>query len=319
MSSSITNQIVLLVCLLLVATGGTYVTYFRQQTTINELEQKISEKQRKRSEIEAMYEELVASEQQFEEAAMQWQARYKLMPDTLSSPEMVSYLNDLTKSGFDQFDIVYGGIEERENYSVHRFEARGTASFYNLYRFLWKLENNRPFYRVNNLSVNKNERRTTDEETGRTRMEMLASFELEIEGLFGGQHPEEEAPRTVGSEEQELPVARTPSRPPLPPHVLPTAEPDVNPFYPVVLEQVPPNEHGRLNFETANLVAIVDGSAVFDTEEGTKRLQVGDRVYLGRIIDVDPESERVRARLNKGGIVDVIERTLGGEVSTQLQ
>lgn len=319
MSSSTTNQIILLVCLLLVATGGTYLTYFRQQATIHELEEQISEKQQRRSEIEAMYEELVASEEKFEEAAMQWQARYKVMPDTLSSPEMVSYLTDLTQNGFDQFDLVYGSLEERENYSVHRFEARGTASFHNLYRFLWKLENNRPFYRVNDLSVETVERRTTDEETGRTQMEMLASFQLGIEGLFGGQHPEEEAPRTVGSEEQGLPVARTPSRPPLPPHVLPTAEPDVNPFYPVILEQVPPNEHGRLNFESANLVAIVDGRAVFETEEGVKRLQEGDRVYLGRIIDIDPENERVRARLNKGGIVDVIERTLGGEVSTQLQ
>lgn len=317
MSSSTNNQIILLVCLLLVGAGGTYLTYFRQQSTINDLEAQIKEKQRKRADLESMYEELIVSEQQFEEAARQWQARYKIFPDTLSSPEMVAYLTDLTQTGFDQFDIAYGGVEEGEDYSIHSFDAQGTASFYHLYRFLWKIENNRPFYRVQNLNINRVERRTTDEETGRTSMEMLASFQLEIEGLFGGAHPEEEAPQTVGTEEQGLPVARANHRPPLPPHVLPRAEPGVNPFYPVILDEVPPNEEGRLNFETANLVAIVDDKAIFDTDEGTIRLQEGDQVYLGRIIEVDPQNEQVRARLNKGGIVDVIERGLGKNVSAE--
>lgn len=317
MSSRTNNQIILLICLLLVAGVGTYLTYFRQRSTINELEQKISEKQQKRSEIEAMYEELVTSEEQFQKAAGKWQARYKLLPDTLSTPEMVGYLTELTQGGFDRFDVSLSGTQHEEEYSYHTFQASGTASFYHLYRFLWKIENNRPFYRVRNLNIESIDRRTTNEESGRTQMEIVAEFGLEIDGLFGGTHPEEVAPQTVGGEEQGLPVARTPRRPPLPPHVLPSAEPAVNPFYPVILEEVPPNEHGRLNFEAANLVAIVDDRAVFESEEGTISLQEGDRVYLGRIIEVDAEKELVRARLNKGGIVDVIERRLGGNASAQ--
>ena len=39
----------------------------------------------------------------------------------------------------------------------------------------------------------------------------------------------------------------------------------------------------------------------------------GDRVYLGRIVEVDPTEGRVVARLNRGGIVERVERTLGAE------
>jgi hypothetical protein len=39
----------------------------------------------------------------------------------------------------------------------------------------------------------------------------------------------------------------------------------------------------------------------------------GDRVYLGRIEEVDPSEGRVVARLNRGGIVDRVERTLGSD------
>lgn len=313
MSSIRSNELILLLCLVVVVAAGTYLTYFRQQSTLNELEEQISEKQEERAEIESLYEQLTTSEQQFQEAAWQWQSRYKSFPDTLSSPEIVGYLTNLTQIGFDQFDVASSGTEDQEGYSVHTFQAVGTAPFYQLYRFLWRIENNRPFYQVRDLSIQNIDRRTTDEETGRTQMEILVSFNMEIDGFYGGEEIETEIPQTVASEEEALPVAQDPLRPSLPASVLPREDPRLNPFYPLILEEVPPNEEGRLNFEATPLVAIVDNRAIFETEEGTTAVREGERVYLGRIVEVDPENGRVLARLNKGGIIDTIERTLEGE------
>jgi hypothetical protein len=50
--------------------------------------------------------------------------------------------------------------------------------------------------------------------------------------------------------------------------------------------------------------------AVFSLDDQLVSLGVGDPVYLGQIVSVDPREGRVIARLNKGGIIDEIEMVL---------
>ncbi|PSQ76605.1 MAG: hypothetical protein BRD33_02965 [Bacteroidetes bacterium QH_6_63_17] len=69
--------------------------------------------------------------------------------------------------------------------------------------------------------------------------------------------------------------------------------------------------------ESARFLSIVDEQAIFQTSSGIERVQEGDRVYLGRIVDIDPSEGRVVARLNRGGVVDRVELTLGTESPLQ--
>jgi hypothetical protein len=92
--------------------------------------------------------------------------------------------------------------------------------------------------------------------------------------------------------------------------VLPQARPVANPFFPVVLSQLPPNTHNLIDVEQALLVGIVGGKAVFQDVNGHRQVGVGDAVYLGYITDVDAATGKVAARLNKGGIVDEVELDL---------
>ncbi|PSQ67553.1 MAG: hypothetical protein BRD32_00400 [Bacteroidetes bacterium QH_2_64_74] len=84
-----------------------------------------------------------------------------------------------------------------------------------------------------------------------------------------------------------------------------------------MFENVPPNEYDRLDIESARLLSIIDEQAIFQTSEGLRRLGEGDRVYLGRIVEVDPVEGRVVARLNRGGVIDRVERTLRRESPLQ--
>ncbi|WP_103030408.1 hypothetical protein [Salinibacter altiplanensis] len=314
------NQILLTACLVLVAGVGTYLTYFRQQDTIATLEQQIEEQKQRREEIRSLRADRANAESRLKTVRRRWRTQYKVVPATISSPDIVSYLTELTETGFQQFDVMSAGPEDRDGYSVHTFNAEGKAYFTNLYQFVWTIENNRPFYRVRGLSLNYLEERETDEESGRTTMKVLVSFDMDVEAIYGAATGLP-APTSAseGEEAGRLPVAQASTGPPLPSSVVPKPAPEINPFYPLVFEEVPPNQYDRLNVESAQLVSIVNEKAVFQAEGQLQRVGEGDRVYLGRIVDVRPSEGRVVARLNRGGIVDRVERTLGSESPLRLR
>ncbi|PSQ74431.1 MAG: hypothetical protein BRD39_01990 [Bacteroidetes bacterium QH_9_64_21] len=309
------NQILLISCLLLLIGVGTYLTYFRQQNTLQSLEEQIEEKQEEQEQIRTLQANLKDAETRFEKVRDQWETQYKIVPETVTSPDIVGYLTELTQTGFETVNISSAGSEDRDGYSVRTFGVEGQAFFTNLYRFVWTIENNRPFYRVRDLRLNYVEERNTDEETGRPSMDLFVSFQMDVQAIYGAVETIE--PTDEGEELQRLPVAQTAPSPPLPSSVLPNPAPDINPFYPLVFEEVPPNEYERLNVESARFLSIVDEQAIFQTSSGIERVQEGDRVYLGRIVDIDPSEGRVVARLNRGGVVDQVELTLGTESPLQ--
>ncbi len=301
---------VVLVGVLLLFGGGAYVTYFQQEETIATLDQKIEAAQDRQAEGETLQQKVSTLQQRAKKIRQRGRVHYKKLPETMSTPRMVGYLTRLTKSGFKAFNLGAAKQRAEEGYQVYAVTAEGRAFFSSLYHFIWVLENNRPFYRIRNLQLSMLDERTTDEETGRTSMDVLVSFRMDVEALYGvdGGHSGTDTDRM--RDERRLPRARTAPHPPVPARVLPTAEPAGNPFYPLVFQQIPPNEHGRLNVESAQFLSIVGGEAIFQTEAGIERVEEGDSVYLGRIVEVNSSEGRVVARLNKGGIVERVERTL---------
>jgi len=307
------NQILLVTCLVLLIASGTYLTYFRQQNTLNSLEQEIEAKREEQENIQTLQTNLTKARARLDTLRQQWRTRYKIIPETVSSPAAVNYLTELTQTGFETFNVTSGGVEERNGYSVRTFSAEGEASFKSLYRFVWTVENNRPFYRIRDLSLSYLEKRTQDEETSRTKMDVLVSFQMNVQAVYGAVDKIEQNRPSDEREVEGLPVVQTSTSPPLPSSVLPDPAPERNPFYPLVFEQIPPNEYGRLNVESATLVSIIDGRAVFKTGDGFERVAEGDRVYLGRIVEVNSTKGRVVARLNKGGVVEKVEFTLDAD------
>src|SRR5690606_24923589 len=89
-----------------------------------------------------------------------------------------------------------------------------------------------------------------------------------------------------------LPPERTPDLPPVPRELLPARQPALNPFFPGILQQIPPNTYGLIDVEQSALVSIVGQKAVFN-EGGTFRTAgPGDAVYLGHVVTVDPQEGR---------------------------
>ena len=316
------NTMAILLCWGVVLAAGGYVTYVQKPQEVQRLKNAEKVERLKRAEVASLLQEEATSQEQARLAVRRWRSRYKLVPDTMTTPAVVNNINQLTQRGFKNFDISFGGVQRSPEYNLLAYDIKGRGYYSSLYNFVWEIENSRDFYRLSNFNLEHIDLVTENKETGRKRMQVMVSFTMRLEAYFGGQaslrQPEEKLVRLVGSEGNTLRSRRELLD--VPKAVLPDEKPEVNPFFPGILDELPPNTHGRLDVEAAELISIVDGKAVFKDEEGYRSVGEGDAVYLGQIIEVNPRRNRVVARLNRGGIIDEVVNTLdAGEQYRQAQ
>lgn len=273
----------------------------------------------KKAELDELFLKKTNSEASAKDATRRWFARYKIIPEDLSSPEVMGYLNSLTEAGFKNFDVNATGTKSEPDYSFHTYSIDGRGYFSSLYKFIWDIENNRNFYRINNLTLDEIDLITEDRKTGKERMQIMVSFRMTLNAYFSGTEGVS-APEELFAEMMEgeaLPTGWSSQLPPVPTDILPDNSPAINPFYPGILDNLPPNTDNLLDIEDSNvqLISIVGGQAIFRDATGNRILGVGDNIYLGQIRDIDPLEGRVHAILNKGGIIDEVEVFLESEDS----
>ena len=286
MSNEALNTLILSVFLAAIVGAGYYVTKKQQPAELDALQEEIEAIENRSAEVETlMLEEAAASD----EAALtlqQWNTRYKVLPAELTSPDVVAYLNALSSRGFKRFDLSLSGITQDNAASYFTYQITGEAYFESLYAFIWFVENNRGLYRIRDLSIQKNVTSTGSAEAGNERQVVLADFSMAVDAFFSN-NTDISAPDSA--------VA-------VPPAAFPARAPAVNPFFPFVFESLPPNTYDDVDVEKDSLFSIVGRTAVFMRGGEIRQLRAGDRVYLGRIGNVDPARSRVTVNLNKGGI-----------------
>ncbi len=310
------NNIVMIGSIWLLSVGlGTWLTFFSQPAEIDELRATEQMARIRQSEVAVLLTEELDIEGQASDIQAQWDSRYKTIPKELRTHEVVAYFNGLTRTGFKSFNVSYDNEYEGDDFNTHVFRIEGRASFNALYEFVWAIENYRSFYRITDFQLSHIDLPSIDKDTGNERLDMAVSFDFKIHAYFGGAaglSADDQLPGSVAA----LTVRPRTELPPVPASILPDRDPAKNPFYPIIMSQIPPNTRGLLNLDLASLVSIVDGKAVFGysaksavnaQEHRLATLGVGDDVYLGRIIMIDPINSIVVARLNIGGIMD--ERT----------
>ncbi len=294
MSNDVLNTIILTVVMALALGIGYYVT---QQVQPKRLDALLAEEEAirlRQAELQDLLgQEAIASEEAAE-AYRRWNARYKVLPDQLSSPDVVDYLNALSRSGFRSFDITLAGVQQQPNFSVYSYNVTGLAYFESLYGFIWNVENGRGMYRIRDLSVSKSIASIPNAETGVNREVILAQFSFAVDAYFAGSQGMS-APDSLITVPASVMAPRTPA---------------MNPFFPLILESLPPNTDDLVDVEADALVSVVGQQAVFERGGSMRSLRPGDRVYLGHVTVVDPNEGRVVIELNKGGIRERVELDL---------
>lgn len=308
MSNIAYNIIILSLLAILVTGGGIYVTFVKQPKEIEKLEQAEKVARLKEAEVSALLAEENSSSDQAREAIQKWKARYKVIPSKLSSADVVNFVNQRSLAGYKNFDIVVESNNSTPDFKYYTLKVSGRGFYSSLYKFIWEVENHRDFYRIRDLQLDQIDLISQDEETGNNKSQVMVSFNFKLDAYYGGSTGLSAPLGDPISEDEVLPTsAANVDLPPVPTGVLPKDRPDTNPFYPLILEDVPPNTYERINMDEAILVSIVGTEAVLREGEIYHQVKVGDQVYLGEITRIDAEEGKVLARLNRGGIIDEVE------------
>ena len=289
------NALLLFVAWLILTGVGVYLTYFKLPDEIAHYEKLEKLAHMRETEMGSLLAEYSASEERAREVESRWRSRYRYIPASLTTPEVVARLNELSRQGFETFNVQFMGSGQTQSVNYYTFRIEGRGYFYHLYRFVWEIENTPELYRIRNLSLDHIDLVKADRASGKERMMVMVSFNMQLEAYYGGL-PDLQVAHMADSLYRRLPRA-----------VFPEKNPPVNPFYPGILEQLPPNSDNLIDIEKATLVSIVGGRAVFQDASGLRTVGVGENVYLGQITEIDPIEGRVVARLNRGGILDEVE------------
>ncbi|MEM1095218.1 MAG: hypothetical protein AAGJ10_11500 [Bacteroidota bacterium] len=304
MSGILQNILVLTFCWLAATGAGVYLTFFDQPKEIERLEKIEQVNEMKQAEFRNLVSEEEVSSQRANEVTRRWNARYKLVPQTLSSASVVGTLNALTREGFEEFNIVYDGQKTEPAISSHKFSISGQGYYTHLYKVIWDLENGRELYRIQNLDLTNLNLVQVNRYTQKEEMKVMVEFTFEVVAYFGGTEGLSADDAGPGVLESDIQVAALPE---LPEGVLPAKLPNVNPFYPGILQTLPPNSNNLIDVEDASLISVAGERAYFDVGGEYKSVALGGDVYLGTVTALDPHNGRVKVRLNKGGIIDHVE------------
>ena len=80
-----------------------------------------------------------------------------------------------------------------------------------------------------------------------------------------------------------------------------------NPLLPLVKEYIPPNRDGLLEVESAVLQGLTtDRAFIADSKGNLNVLEIGDKVYLGYLAEINTAKNQVVFILNKGGFFEKV-------------
>jgi hypothetical protein len=288
------NTVVLAILCLIVAGVGGYLVFWSHANTLQRLEDEEKVLRLKEAKLSELFEEQAQSKEAAEAIRARWRTRYKTIPETLRTSDVVRYVNEGTNVGFREIHVNHVTRTLRHGYEVQSFQVEGQGYFVHLYDLIWKLEQQRQLFKVRNLEILHETEIAENPRTGREEMYVVVDFSFILDAYFGGL-------KGISADRTHYDI---------PASIRPPRQPAVNPFYPSIMDKLPPNSEGLINIEVAELISVVGREAVFQAEDGLRRLKENDRVYLGRVQEIDPEEGMVLARLNKGGIIERVERQL---------
>lgn len=292
------NSFLLLVCLLLVGGVGYYLTEVRQTAEIKKIDDTIQLAKLERAQVSSLLVEQASSRELAEESLAKWKSRYKQIPGNLNTADMVLYLENLTAYGFERFDISLVGRTDKQDFSYYTFKVNALSTFDQMYRFVWQIENNREFYRINDLKLTHQMIFKENPETNLPRRYDMIDFSFTLDAYFN-------AKSGIAASEDELMDVPT--------ELLPRRSSTHNSFYPIIRTDLPPNDEMLLDVEKATLISVVGDRAIFQGDEYQYVVSEGDRIYLGTILSIDPRTATVRVELNKGGNSFTVNLTLDVE------
>lgn len=283
MSYKIRNTLVLATFIVLIVLVGGYLTVFSYPGKIEETSGRIKKVEAQIEPLRGIEAKYFALDSLIKSRERALSSLDKRISREVTPANTYQYLNSiLARTGFLEFSMLYSGKKTSQSFAYNTYRLKGEAPFNRLFQFLWYLERGPEIYQIKKLTLHGVE--SKDPET--QMPELVVPFEMEISSYY--------------SDIADLP----PIKRSLDDVVVPPA---INPFYPHVLRNLPPNSDNLVEVERAELKAVLQDQALVADHNGRVHvLRKGSRVYLGYLNRIDPEKNQVEFTLNKGGIVEKV-------------
>lgn len=273
MSYGLRNTLYLSLTLLLMIAAGWGLIHFTQTQKLEELENTLSQK-------EAELQAIKSSSENYDEMLTGFlNTTYKvenhkkeLMPDN-RVPAVYDYLRIINQGVANtEINFTWSDSVTQSNYGINKFTITGSGNYRNLYNFVQRMERSKPLYKINSLQLQ------TVNEADRLNH---VTFSFQVDSYYD---------REQDVYQSSMNVLRT------------SMGITHNPFFPLI-HSVPPNEDNLLNVDSSRLIALSRRNAYLVDQNGAlQTLEVGDRVYLGRLQNIN--DDHVTFLLNRGGIAD---------------
>lgn len=282
MKQGLRNTLILILTLLLIVGGG---WYYLEYTFSSQIEETIIELESVESELAIVREfsEMYANAQAtYIDAVFVRENHPKELFLNSNTSQIYNYLQELNRAeAFTELNFNFVDSLQYNDHGIINIELRGEGIYQNLVNFLYRIEHSRPFIKINSVEFQ-----------GISDVERLSRVNYRVQlGAYyqRGSWSEFTAhPETVSSPSDRI-------------H---------NPYYPLI-HSIPANEDNLPEIDNSRLIILTGTTAhIIDQTGAMKRLNVGDRVYLGRLAAINIERGEAHFQLNRGGIADRIILTL---------
>ncbi len=290
MNAKVKNTIVLLLILFLILIGGGVFAFVIQKGKINDREKKIDDLMVYQMDTEALTAQLNLLKKQVAELDSILALRKYNIPQALVQSGFYDFVNNVS-FGFSSnsfVNIEYQNIENGKDYHNYLYKLSGTASFNDLYKLIYAIEQSKELKKIISSSMN-----NFVQVDAEGIPYYLVTFSMNVAVYFADND------RFTSAEFKEN-------------NLVPNPAYDI--FYPLIRNEIPPNLENLLDVQNAQLLALIpDGAFIADAKANTYLLWEGDKVYLGYLTEINYEKNTVNFILNKGGIIEKITLGLNNE------
>jgi hypothetical protein len=205
------------------------------------------------------------------------------IPVNVHQSKFYSFLSAQTPrlSDLSYVNMEYGGTEKEGTFLIHKYKLMGQASFGELWRLLFAIEESKELKKVRSISFTQN---VVFDEDKSPYYFVNFSFETRVYTAFDDRFA------STKFTENDLKAGN-----------------QYNIFYPVLRTEIEPNIYDLLDVKNCKLLAMLpDGAFLMDERGRTYVLAEGDEVYLGFLTRIDRENNCVTFVLNKGGVIETV-------------
>lgn len=257
--------------ILVFAAGGYYVegNLKAKQKTLEKREAALQEELEYNQRLVA---QAVGLQERLEELQESWLYRSKAIPKTETSQKTYEYLDMIVPDDKSSLNFDFVQTTHTDTAGIRRvnYKVDGEAKFEDLFTFIWYLEHVLPYLRVKSIDIEETTSKKGDK-SGRPWI----SFELELNAISANRPGFEDVDYTIDISAPDI---------------------DFNFFRKPAKDVVrlPANTRGLPNVFESTLQAMTPTQVYLIDQNGAlKILKMGDEVYLGHLVEILPDENRV--------------------------